>query len=43
MYNDLLNLKSNITPEELSRVTELLDIRGIVGGRYNGSIYVGVT
>lgn len=42
-YNDLLQLQSNITPEELSRVTESLGVRGIVGGPYAESIYVGIT
>lgn len=42
-YNDLLKLGSRITPEQLDQLSKLLKIRGIVGGNYGGSTYVGVT
>lgn len=42
-YQDILDLKHNITPAELDAMGKQLNIRGITGSDYGKSIYVGVT
>jgi hypothetical protein len=41
-YQNILDLKDNITPVELDQLAKELQIRGIVGGAYGDSRYVGL-
>lgn len=42
-FKDILDLKDNITPDELEHLSNQLGIRGIVGNIYGASKYVGGT